>query len=301
MASDRLAITESAPAIKFAPQYVAQSLGYFAEERLEVVEGIDAGPGGSWLASNLLTGKADIALGGIWLPMLYKQAGLADDLPFAAVCHVNPAILVGRQPQRDAFDWRQLVGRRVLLALAVTSQWMFLEGVLHEQDIDPGEIRFVKDLHLDTVRELWRAGYGDYFLVEPSNAEELQSEGSHIATTLAASAGSVPWSIYYAPAALLEGTETPVWRFRRAIERATAFLSECPAQDVAAVLAPRFRKNSPATIAGAVEHLRRSGVWRPTVTIERAATLRYAGMMRRYGLLDSDKPVPFVNDDRFFS
>jgi NitT/TauT family transport system substrate-binding protein len=297
---DRLAITESAPAIKFAAQYAAQALGYFSDERLAVVEGVDAGPGGSWLASNLLTGKADIALGGIWLPMLYKQAGLADDRPFAALCHANPAVLIGRRPPDGAFAWRELTGRRVLLAMAVTSQWMFLEGVLREQGIDPGGIRFVKDLHLATQRELWRAGYGDYFFVEPSVAEELQAEGSCVVTTLAASAGPVPWSVYYAPARALAEAESPVWRFRRAIDRATAFLAGCAATKAAEILAPRFPKTSREAIAGAVEHLRRSGVWRETVTIDRSATLRYAGMMQRYGLLDPDKPIPFVDDSRCF-
>jgi NitT/TauT family transport system substrate-binding protein len=300
MARDRLAITESAPAIKFAPQYVAQSMGWFATEDLDVIEGIDAGPGGSWLASNLLSGKADIALGGIWLPMLYRQAGLGNDLPFAAVCHRNPAVLVCRQPQQRAFDWPQLVGKRVLLAMAVTSQWMFLEGVLREHGVDPGAINFVRDLHVDTVRELWRGGYGDYVLVEPATAEELQADGFAIATTLATAGGPVPWSIYYAPAPSLAKGESPVWRFRRAINKATVFLAGCPALEAARVLAGRFPNIPVDAVAGAVEHLRRSGVWQPTVTIDRAATLRYARMMQRYGLLESGKPIPFVHDDRFF-
>lgn len=299
--ADRLRITESAPAIKFAAQYLARELGFFRDERLEVVEGVDAGPGGSWLAANLRAGKAEIALGGIWLPMLYRQTGLADDIPFACICHRNPAVLIARHRLQQGFTWSSLTDRRVLLALAVTSQWMFLEGVLLEHKVAPAQVRFVRDLHVETQLELWRAGYGDFFLVEPAVAETLVQEGFFVAATLAQAAGAVPWSVYYAPRQALAERDSPVERFRRAVARATAVLVGDDPGEAVAILARRFPSTSKPAITRAVTHLRESGVWRADTLIDRAATLRYAGMMQRYGLLDPAKPVPFVDDNRFFA
>lgn len=278
-------LTESAPALKFAPQYIAEDLGFFAANDIEMIGNVDAGPAGSWLADNLITDKADVALGGIWLPLVYTDLGMADLKPFAAVCHRNPAILVGREPDDAPFDWKALEGKRLLLSLAATSQWMFLEGVLLEHGVNIGAVQIVRDLHVATTQSLWRSGLGDFFLAEPSLAFTLADEGFSISTTMAASAGPVPWSIYYTRPELLVG-DAPALLFRRAIEQSTAWLLE-PTNRAEAVkrLAPRFAKTDPSPLAQILDHLVTSGVWQPDPQIDPAAVERYQRMMVRYGLL----------------
>ena len=73
---DVIHVTESDTALKFSSQYIAEDLGFFDDVGLAVSCDVDAGPGGSWLVDNLISGRAQVAMGGIWLPMLYTQVGL---------------------------------------------------------------------------------------------------------------------------------------------------------------------------------------------------------------------------------
>ena len=287
-----LNLTESAPALKFAPQYLAEELGFFAANEIAITGNIDAGPAGSWLADNLVAHKADIALGGIWLPLVYKDLGIAELVPFAAVCHRNPAILISRTPQTAPFSWSMLEGKRLLLSLAATSQWMFLEGVLQEQDVDIDAIRIVRDLHVATTQSLWRSGLGDFFLVEPSLAFALLDQGYAIATTMAAGGGPVPWSIYYTRPELLEG-DAPARRFSRAIDRALGWLLD-PAniEEATHRLGRRFAKTNPTQLRAVLDHFKTSQTWQANTTIDAVATARYQSMMVRYGLLNTMHETP---------
>ncbi|MGQ3215372.1 ABC transporter substrate-binding protein [Shinella sp.] len=281
---DKLRITESSPAAKFAPQYVADELGYFQDEDLDVTFGVDAGPAGSWLADNLVAGKADIALGGIWLPFVYRDLGMADLVPFAAVCHRNPAMLISRTPLDGPFDWTMLEGKRLVLSLAATSQWMFLEGVLLEHGVDLRRVQVVRDLHMETMQRLWRAGLGDFFLAEPATALALTDAGFFLAGTMAEAAGPVPWSVYYAPRdSVFAGS--PTRRFQSAIERAVDWILTDHVSDTAVLVAARLKQKDTAVMQRTVQHLVSSGTWVRNLNIDPVATARYAGMMVRYGLL----------------
>jgi NitT/TauT family transport system substrate-binding protein len=283
---ERLRITESALALKFAPQYVAEDLGFFSDEGLDVQSGIDAGPAGSWLVDNLIADRADVALGGIWMPMLYTQIGIARLSAFAAVCHRNPAVIMQRGTPAAPFAWRSLHGRRVLLSLAATSQWMFLEGVLREAAVDLVRIRFVRDLDVRTTQKLWRAGFADYFFVEPALAEELLEEGFAVATTMAEAGGPVPWSVYYARDDVLNRPAGPMPAFARALDRASAWLIEAPLADVAGRLTRRFPSTPARRVERVVKRFRSTGVWQADMRVCPEATSRYRAMMVRYGLLD---------------
>ncbi|MBD9388507.1 ABC transporter substrate-binding protein [Agrobacterium sp. AGB01] len=284
--ADRIRVTESSPAAKFAPQYVAQELGFFDELDLDVVFNIDAGPAGSWLADNLVQNRADIALGGIWLPFAYHDLNIANLAPVAAVCHRNPAFLVSRRPLECVFDWRVLEGKKVLLSLAATSQWMFLEGVLLEHGVDLSKVKFVRDLHIETMRGLWTSGLGDFFLAEPGTAFAMVEQGATIAATLAEAAGPVPWSVYYARAGDIY-PEAPVMRFKSAIEKSVNWILDGNQNDTAKIVARRLGAFDVARMGDIVQHLITSGTWQRSLDIDVEATARYAMMMVNYGLLQN--------------
>ncbi|MGZ0152898.1 ABC transporter substrate-binding protein [Kribbella sp. WER1] len=278
-----LRLTESSTALKFAPQYVALDLGWFADAGLDVSIDVDAGPAGSWLAENLATGRADVALGGVWLPLLYDQLGRQRLRSFAVLCHRNPAVLLSREPVDEPWSWTRLHGHKVLMSLAATSQWMFLEGVLREHDVDMSRVKFVRDLHVDTTRELWRAGYADFYLVEPLAATQLIGEGSEVATTMAEAAGPVPWSVYYASEEFLTTNRDTIDRFRSVLQRASTWLLEQDVDTVVEVLRRRFASED---LGWAVRHFRTHGIWQRTPDFDQDALRRYQRMMLDYGLLD---------------
>ena len=280
----KVRIAPSGPAPNYAPHYLAEDFGFFADEGLDVTSDTYAGPGSSWLADLLVDGRAEVALGGIWIPLAYE--GRIAQLPaFAQVCSRNPQVLMARKPT-DGFNWRDAYDKRVLLPLSSTSQWLFLEGALLEGGWQPSRISFIRDLEERTLTRLWRSGLGDYYLVTPPLSEELEDEGFFVAADFASQFGDVPWSVYYARRDFLELEDAPALRLARALERALTWLSEHSADDISYVLRIRFPGVTHDRLARAVAGIKSRGVWSTTVDIPREPYLRYQSMIRRYGLTD---------------
>ena len=287
-----LRVTPSAPAPNYAPGYLAEDLGFFADEGLTVDANVVSGPGSSWLADNLLDGRADIALGGIWIPLAYR--GLIADLdPFALVCARNPQVLIGRREVAD-FDWTDVYGKTVLLPLSSTSQWLYLEGALIGAGFDPTRVVFVRDLEEQAMVRLWRAGLGDYILAFPPLSEDLEDEGYPAVTTLAEGFGDVPWSVYYATAELIRDRPEVVGAFTRAIQRSLDWIHAHAAEDVARVLHRRFPTMPHARLACSVARLQANRVWPRTVEIDREPYMRYQQMIVEYGLAAEVRPFDEV-------
>lgn len=281
-------ITPSAPAPNYAPAYLAEDLGFFADEELSVVSDINAGPGSSWLADNVIDGVADIALGGIWIPLSYSGR-IAHLEAFALVCARNPQVLIARNPA-PGFDWHSAYGAKVLMPMSSTSQWLYLEGALKERGYEPSAITFIRDLDESTILRLWRGGLGDFFLATPPLAEALTDEGYAVATTLAESFGDVPWSVYYTSPSYIDKADSPVGDFARGLQRALRWLHNHSSEDVARVLHARFPAVPQQRLECAIEGLRRRGVWPDSIEIPPDSYMRYQRMIADYGLIERMQP-----------
>lgn len=274
--------------LTYAPDYIAGDLGYFKDEGLDLITDFDSGPGGSWLADTLATGKADIARGGIWIPLMNRGV-LEPVYPFAMLCDRNSQLLLSREPIENC-TWEHLYGKRVLISSGATSQWMFLRGVLDEAGVDRKRIRFVRDLHSDTTVRLWRGGYADFFLASPPMTEVLIREGYSVALSMADAGGRVPWSIYYTSREILESPEQPVHRFLRAIVRGKKWIRSHTAVEAAELLHRHFSNFSIEVIAAAIARMNAADTWTTRVSIPREPTMRYQDLMVNYGLIDERMP-----------
>jgi NitT/TauT family transport system substrate-binding protein len=277
-----LRVTPSAPAPNYAPGYLAEDLGFFAQEGLKVDSTIVSGPGSSWLSDNLIDGLADIALGGVWIPLAYRDR-IADLDPFALVCSRNPQVLIGRAPVEN-FTWDHAYGLTVLLPLSSTSQWLYLEGCLRDAGYDPTRITFVRDLEEQAMSRLWRAGLGDFILVFPPLSEDLESEGFHAVTTLAEDFGAVPWSVYYATPEFIRNNGEAVSAFARGIQRSFDWLHSHTPQDIAYALHRRFPAMPHDRLTRSISRILANDVWPATVEIEESSYMRYQKMICDYGL-----------------
>jgi NitT/TauT family transport system substrate-binding protein len=288
---DLVRVTSSPLYPFYAPAYLAQTLGCFRDLDLIVDTSIPAGPGSSWLADNLHQGKADVAMGGIWIPLTYR--GRLGTFPiFLRVCSRNPQALMAREPV-GKFDWSMLYGRKVLLPMSSTSQWMFLEGAMKEAGVEIGRVTFLRDLDIATTTNLWRAGLADFYLIDPPLIEQLEEEGFTVATTLAQSCGPVPWTVYYTTPAFFEREGDVADRFRAAIAAALVWLHGHDDSEVSAAIAEFFPAVPPARLARAIGRLRANGIWSQTPAVGRDSFMRYQKMIAEYGLIDH----PFSFDE----
>ena len=155
---DLLRISATSHGLNYLPEYHAAATGGFARRGLEVA----AWARDPWTGTldDLAAGEADLVLGGIWVPAMYAGAGR--DL--VAVGQLNarfPMVIVTREPVAD-FTWSWLTGRTVLAPGAGgTAPYEFTAGVMREHGVDPGAVRFVRDLSTEMLRELFEHGAGD--------------------------------------------------------------------------------------------------------------------------------------------
>lgn len=287
--ADKVRVTPSATAPHYAPAYVAEDLGIFTDESLVVDATIESGPGSSWLADNLMDGKADIALGGIWIPLMYRNR-LENFCIFAQVCDRNPKVLIARAPM-NPFAWSLMYEKKVLLPMSATSQWMFLHGALEEAGIDIGRIQFLRDLDVATMTRAWRGGIGDFYLVSPPLSEKLEAEGFVVVASMAAMAGRVPWSVYYATETFVAENRSIVERFSRAMQRSLDWIMANRSDTVAGLIGHRFPGVSMGTFTAAIDRHRIGGVWARTIDVPIESFMRYQVMIARYGLIGA--PYPF--------
>ena len=283
--------------LTYAPHHVAEKLGYFDAADLDIVLDYASGPGGSWLADVLARDEADIARGGVWIPMMYR--GHLEDLRiFAQLCDRNVQILLSRQESPD-FDFTDLIGKKVLLPAAATSQWMFLAGLLGERGVDAARIQWLRDLDISTMARLWRSGFADYFLASAPLADQLLSEGHHIAADLGIVGDRVPWSVYYARPSVLEAKKEPLVRFLNALSLASHWISHNGANEVARLIGCDFSEWTQLQIERSVARMQRRHVWLPDVRVPEATLLRYQKMIAAYGLISEPMAYEQIVDRRF--
>jgi NitT/TauT family transport system substrate-binding protein len=275
--------------LTYVPHHVAENLGLFARYGLTVDVNYNSGPGGSWLADVLADGGADIARGGVWIPLMYR--GRLEELRiFAQLCGRNTQVIVSREPCPN-FRWSDLYGKKLLISASSTSQWMYLEGVLLENGVDLDRIKFIRDLDESTTNRLWRGGFTDFYLVYSPQAEALVRDGYHVATDIATSGGEVPWSVYYTTPAYLERNRQELEGFVRALSEAAAWIDNHSPAETAALIASDFKTVSQPVLAASVERMHSHRTWSPDMTVRPAPFARYQNMIMAYGLIE--QPVAY--------
>jgi NitT/TauT family transport system substrate-binding protein len=269
--------------LTYAPHHVAEKLGLFTDRELEVVTDYNSGPGGSWLADVLAEGGADIARGGIWIPMMYRHH-LEDVRAFAELCSRNVQVILRREHE-GKFNVTDLHGSTLLLPAAATSQWMFFQGVLRERGVDLGRVRFVRDLDVKTTTRLWRAGFADYYLASAPLADALIVEGFDAAADMASLGGAVPWSVYYSAPSILGTHGDQLRRFTAALSEGAVWINAQSATEVVDLIASDFTTWPKEILRESVHRMQLAGLW-PTINrVAREPLMRYQRMMLAYGLV----------------
>jgi len=267
-------ITATGHSLNYLPEYVATWQGFFAEEELTVSATVPS----PWdrVLEELRDGSADAALGGIWVPSMYRDRSTLYS-PFAQVANRAPLAVVGREAPED-FSWSSLVGRTVSMKGSNgASVGMYVKLVLRENGIDPREVNFIQDLDGAMLSTLFAGGMGDYLVVDhPSALTLAATSGVHVVAALAVGSGDVPWSVYYSEGESDAGRVDLQARFCRALGRGMDWINERPAAGYRDFLATTFPKFDADLLVRIADEYRGCSMW-TTPVIDRAGYERWAG------------------------
>jgi NitT/TauT family transport system substrate-binding protein len=265
-------VSATGHSVNYLPEYVANWQGFFAEENLNVTASVPS----PWdvVLSDLGTGKAAAALGGIWVPSMHLGRSTRY-VPFAQVSARAPLAIVGRETAAE-FDWKSLEGKVVSMKGSNgASVGLFAKLVMKDNGVDPGAVRFIQDLDGELLARVFAGGMGDYLVTDYPSALAFENAGAgHVVAPLALVGGDVPWSVYYA-----EGESDPERieiqsRFVRALDRGMRWIMDRDAEGYGDFLAKTFPRFTPELLVGLVNAYRRNGMW-TTPRIDRAAYDRW--------------------------
>ena len=278
----------------YAPYYVTLQRGLFAEQGLEVETTV---PGdGRLVLAGQASGDLDVALGGIMRSLVSYNAGESDaPLHFTRVNDRDGFFLVGRSA---AFDWPDLLGRRLILFSEAPTPWYVLRALLRERGLDPDRIPAVPGMPAPEAAAAFQRGEADFLQAPAQVAEALVAAGgATIVAEMAHEAGPIPYSSYSATRAVLDTQREALGALIRAHVAALAWMRAATGAEIWETIAPSFPEADAAVYRRAVERYHRLGVWSSDATLPRASFDRLADLMQRGGLIERVAPYEACCDD----
>ncbi len=238
-----MTLLEPFRALFYAPFYLAEALGAFAAEGVEV-RLVDAG-GTDEAARKLLAGEADLAWSGPMRPMLMRSQDPACPLKsFCAVVMRDPFLLMGMVPHQD-FRMADLAGLRLGLVAEVPTPVWCLQGDLAAAGLPTTLPLATRGPSMAENAQALTEGRLDLAqMFEPFACRVEDAGGRPIHAQ--ASRGLTAYTAFYATEASIAARREELQAMIRAMDRALRYLRAAPAAEVAAHLAPRFA-NIPAS------------------------------------------------------
>jgi len=276
-------LAENFRAVFYAPFYAAQSLGFYAEEDVEVELIGSSVPGDG--ASALLNDTVDLTWGG---PMrVMKAHDLQPSSPLVCFCEVvarDPFFLVGRH-HRSEFELRDLTSLRFAAVSEVPTPWMCLQNDLREQGIDPSAIARAPDQSMGANLEALCKGQLDVVqLFEPYASMALQLEAGDILYA-AITRGPTVYTTFIATRGGIERHRDAFAGMTRAIARMQDWLPRHNAEELADITAPFYPDIPPSILVSSLHRYGQTGIWARAPDVSREGFRRLGECLVSGGFL----------------
>ena len=262
----KIKVAEVAHSIFYAPQYVADSLGYFENKGLDVE--IFLANGADNVAAAVLSGDADIGFCGSEATIYIYLNGEKDYLVnFAGLTKKDGSFIVSRT-KNEQFNLNDLKGKYIIGGRKAGMPEMTLEWILTQNGINPK-----KDLTIDTsiafasMAGSFIGGTGDYVsLFEPS-ALQVEKQG-YVVASLGELGGEVPYTVYNARNSYLEENEETLKLFADAIQEGLDYVHSHTSEEIAKVILNYFPDTSLTDLTKIIERYKSIDSWYNTTYIE---------------------------------
>ncbi|KAH7082050.1 hypothetical protein FB567DRAFT_605258 [Paraphoma chrysanthemicola] len=230
--------------LSYLPEYIALRHGFFREQGLDVTVNIPTPWDG--VLDALHDGTADMALGGIWVPSMYRNR-VQDYTVFAQIANRCPLALLTHGNAKE-FKLSDVPGKTVLMKSGGgASVGLFFKMLLREKGLDERSVDYIQDLDGKMLGDLFQGGMGDYFVTDNLSALAMVAKNPKVSIAMEMVAqGDIPWSVYYP------------------LEKGIAWVLEHDAESFRNELAELF-PNVPVDVAVSVTNgFRRDGMWTST-------------------------------------
>ena len=285
-------LNEVTHSVFYAPQYVAMSQGFFADEGLEIQ--LTNGGGADKVMTAVVSGQSDIGLAGPESCIYVYNQG-KEDYPviFAQLTQRDGAFIVGRT--REEFSWDNLRGKTILGGRKGGVPEMTLEYVMAQNGVIP-HVDAVVDtsVQFNMMAGAFTGGQGDYVaLFEPTATEVVEAGKGYILCSIGEESGEIPYTAYFASQSYMAENPAVVQGFTNAIARAQRWIAQHSDREVAEAMAAQFPDTSVDLLEKVTARHRAIDAWNSTPVMEQAALERLETVMEHAGELSREQWVDF--------
>lgn len=263
----KIRVNEVTHSVFYAPMYLAEALGYFEEEHIEIE--LTNGGGADSVMAAVLSGDADIGFCGPEAA-LYVLVGGSTDVPtvIGQLTKRDGSFLVSRKAEPN-FRWEDLKGKEILAGRKGGVPAMTFEYVLNNHHLKDGiDLTLNYDVAFNLMVSTFEAGTADYCTMFDPTAYEYEAAGKgYVVASVGEASGEVPYTCYIAKQSWLNKNEKSAEGFLRAVTKAVKYIHETPSAAVAPYLTAYFEGVSEKSLAASVERYRTIDAWRTELSM----------------------------------
>ena len=285
-------LNEVTHSVFYAPQYVALSQGFFAEEGLQVE--LTNGGGADKVMTAVVSGQSDIGLAGPEASIYVYNQGKADHTQIIAqLTKRDGSFLVGRT--ESPFSWEDLRGKTIIGGRKGGVPEMTLEYVLRQNGLTPGvDVTVDTSVQFNMMAGAFTGGQGDYVtLFEPTATQVEKAAQGYVLVSIGQESGEIPYTAYFANVSWLRENADTAQRFVNAIAKAQKWVQEHTDRQVAQAIIDQFPDTSLDELEAVTARHRQIDAWNATPVMEQHALERLETVMEQAGELSRAEWVPF--------
>ena len=294
----KVKVAEVTHSIFYAPQYLADALGYFEDEGLDVE--IILTSGADKVTTAVLSGDVNIGFCGSEATVYVYNQGEDDYLiTFAGLTKKDGSFLVSREKIED-FDIDDLKGKHIIAVRKGGMPAMTLEYALNQNGLKTEDVNFDTSIDFAATTGAFIVGTGDFVsLFEPS-ALQLEKQGyGYVVASVGELGGIVPYTAYNAKKSYIEDNPKVIEGFTKAIDKALEYVHNHESEEIAEHIIDYFPDISMNDLITIVDRYKYIDAWFDNTYISEADFNHIQEIMENAGELTEKAPYDKLVDTSF--
>ena len=283
----KVTLNEVTRSVFYAPLYLADALGYFEAEGLDVE--ITTGGGSDKTMTALLSGQADIGLMGPETGVYVKNEGKEEHpIIVGQLTKRDGSFLLAHEPN-EIFQWEDVRGTTVIGGRRGSMPFMTLEYLLKQHGLTPGvDVELIDSVQFNLIGGAFDAGVGDYVALFEPTASLFEQEGKgYIVANIGEASGEVPYTVFMVNTKTLDTEKEMVEKFIRAVYQAQLWLKTADDTEVATALQSFFPDSSLEILVTVSKNYRATDSWKQDPVMQTSDFERLLDIMDEAGELKS--------------
>lgn len=284
----KVRVNEVTHSVFYAPMYIADALGYFEEEGIEIE--LTNGGGADAVMAAVLSDSCDIGFCGPEAA-LYVLVGGSNNVPtvFGQLTKRDGSFLVSRVDEADTFDWNtSLEGKEILAGRPGGVPAMTFEYVLNNAGLYDGQnVTLNKDINFNYMTAAFESGTADYCtMFEPVASEYEKAGKGYVVASVGEASGEVPYTCYIARENYIEDNEDIINGFLRAVMRGIGYVNSADNAEAAKLLEPYFDGTELSSLETSLQSYKSIDAWQTDMTMTEDAFNRLQDIIDNSGELE---------------